>query len=254
MTAPAAEGGAIAEYLKSLGLTKYEALVYIALLQASGATATEIHELSGVPRASVYPVLERLSQKQLVWVSNTSPKRFNPVGPDKAIETLLRSVESDAARAKEGLNRLYSQSSLIERGDQELIWSIHRDDQIRVRLLEILQGAEESIRIIFYWDHLKAELMEKLISLKKEVEVEIITDGWTGHLPGHIRVVVKAPPKETQKETGGTWLAGVVFLIDRKKAMVVMGSRDNGFTALYSESVGFIRFFTMYWNFFSSWG
>ena len=56
MTEPTAQAGALAESLKSLGLTKYEALVYIALLQASGATATKIHELSGVPRASVYPV------------------------------------------------------------------------------------------------------------------------------------------------------------------------------------------------------
>ena len=44
------------------------------------------------------------------------------------------------------------------------------------------------------------------------------------------------------------------YSLTGKMAMVVMGSRDNGFTALYSESVGFIRFFTMYWNFFSNWG
>ena len=53
----------IAESLKSLGLTKYEALVYIALLKVAGATATEIHEISGVPRASVYRVLDRLTRK-----------------------------------------------------------------------------------------------------------------------------------------------------------------------------------------------
>ncbi|MDD1706106.1 MAG: TrmB family transcriptional regulator, partial [Methanoregulaceae archaeon] len=231
-----------------------EALVYIALLQASGATATEIHELSGVPRASVYPVLERLSQKQLVSVSNTSPKRFNPERPDEAIESLLRSVENDANRAKKVLNRIYSHSSRVDRGDQELIWSIHGDDHIRVRLLELLQAADKSIRIIFYWDHLKAELIEKLLSLKNDVRVEIITDGWTGPLPGQINVVVRAPPKETPREAGMKWLAGGVFIIDRKMAMVVMGSKDEGFTALYSESAGFIRFFTMYWNFFSNWG
>jgi sugar-specific transcriptional regulator TrmB len=253
MAEPAAQALTIAESLKSLGLTKYEALVYIALLQASGATATEIHELSGVPRASVYPVLERLSQKQLVSVSNASPKRFNPERPDEAIESLLRSVENDATRAKKVLNSIYSQSSRIDRGDQELIWSIHGDDHIRTRLLELLQGAEKSILIIFYWDHLKAELIEKLLSLKKEVRVEIITDGWTGPLPDQINVVIKAPPKETPRETGLKWLAGGVFIIDKKMAMVVMGSKDEGFTALYSESVGFIRFFTMYWNFFSNW-
>jgi len=50
----------IAESLKSLGLTRYEALVYIALLKNIDATATKIHEISGVPRATVYPVLDRL--------------------------------------------------------------------------------------------------------------------------------------------------------------------------------------------------
>ena len=77
----------IAESLKSLGLTKYEALVYIALLKVAGATATEIHEISGVPRASVYPVLDRLTQKNLVSVSNTSPKRFDAIAPDEGIRT-----------------------------------------------------------------------------------------------------------------------------------------------------------------------
>ena len=81
MVEPAAQAVAIAESLKSLGLTKYEALVYIALLQASGATATEIHELSGVPRASVYPVLERLSQKQLVFY--TAGKLYSVGGIDE---------------------------------------------------------------------------------------------------------------------------------------------------------------------------
>lgn len=75
------------ESLKSLGLTKYEALVYIGLLRMVGATATEVHEISGVPRASVYPVLDRLVQKELVSVSHTTPKRFDAVPPDQASRT-----------------------------------------------------------------------------------------------------------------------------------------------------------------------
>ncbi|WP_172673717.1 TrmB family transcriptional regulator [Methanogenium cariaci] len=80
----------IQEHLKSLGLTKYESLVYIALLQVDGATATEIHEISGVPRASVYPVLDKLSKKQLVNVTTTSPKRFAATPPDEPSTALLR--------------------------------------------------------------------------------------------------------------------------------------------------------------------
>jgi hypothetical protein len=93
-----------------------------------------------------------------------------------------------------------------------------------------------------------------LLSLKKEVKVEIITDGWAGPLPDRINIVIKAPPNVTPNKTGTDWLAGGVFLIDQRMAMVVMGSEEKGFTALYSESVGFVRLFTMYWNFFSHWG
>ena len=39
----------VIDCLKSLGLTKYEALVYIALLKLVSATASEIHEISEVP-------------------------------------------------------------------------------------------------------------------------------------------------------------------------------------------------------------
>jgi sugar-specific transcriptional regulator TrmB len=250
MAEPVSPAGSIAESLKSLGLTKYEALVYVALLQASGATATELHELSGVPRASVYPVLERLSQKHLVSVSNTTPKRFNPVKPDDAIDLLMRSIETDATRAKTDLSRVFAQAARPARGDQELIWSIHGDDQIRTRLLELLKDAQKSVQIIFYWDHLKQELVDTLLSLGDNVRVDIITDRFTAPVPDRIHVTLIIPPDSL---TAGKCLAGGVFIVDGKQGMVVMGSKEEGFTALYSEATGFIRFFTMYWNFFSSW-
>ncbi len=252
MAEPDSSGVSISESLKSLGLTKYEALVYVALLRASGATATELHELSGVPRASVYPVLERLSQKHLVSVSNTSPKRFNPVKPEEAIDHLMRSIETDATRAKKVLSQIHSQASRPHRGDQELIWSIHSDVHIRARLLELLQGAEESVRIIFYWDHMKQELIDTLISLKETVDVEIITDRWPSPIPPRIHISIKKPP-EVHGFDSGKCMAGGVFIVDGKQAMVLMGSKEEGYTALYSEAIGFIRFFSMYWNFFASW-
>lgn len=251
MAEPVSPGGSIADSLKSLGLTKYEALVYVALLQASGATATELHELSGVPRASVYPVLERLSQKHLVSVSNTTPKRFNPVKPDDAIDLLMRSIESDATKAKAELSRVFAEAARPPRGDQELIWSIHGDEQIRTRLLELLQGARSSVQIIFYWDHLKQELITTLLSLADTVRIDIITDRFPAPVPDRIHVTIRTLPEPHGVSTG-KYLAGGVFIIDGKQAMVVMGSKEEGTTALFSEATGFIRFFTMYWNFFSS--
>ena len=77
----------LVECLKSLGITKYEALVYIALLRVPSARATEIHETSGVPRASVYPVLDQLLEKNLVSVSQSTPKRFAAVSVEEAMSS-----------------------------------------------------------------------------------------------------------------------------------------------------------------------
>ena len=242
----------IAESLKSLGLTKYEALVYIALIRVAGATATEIHEISGVPRASVYPVLDRLVQKNLVSVSNTSPKRFNPVKPDDGIDSLMKSIKSDAARAREDLNRMYRKRSNMDRANQELIWSIYGEENIKVRLLDLISKAGESISIIFYWGRLRKEIREILEDMKERVSIELVTDYWDGPVPEGMNVWVKIPPEGHGHGSGKT-LAGGVFLIDKTKAMVIMGSMKEGTTALYSEASGFVRFFNMYWDFFSSW-
>ncbi|MBP1929323.1 sugar-specific transcriptional regulator TrmB [Methanolinea mesophila] len=242
----------IAESLKSLGLTKYEALVYIALLRVTGATATEIHEISGVPRASVYPVLDRLLQKNLVAVSHTTPKRFTSIPPDEGIDSLLKTVESDARQAKKILNKMYRERSSPDRGNQELIWSIYGNENIRVRLIDMISGAEDSVKIIFFHGFLKQEITEILSELAARISVEIITDQWDGQVPKGMNVHIKQGPKDHEQITPRSF-AGGVFLVDAKKSMVLMGSNEEGFTALYSESIGFLRFFSIYWNFFSAW-
>jgi len=241
----------LTESLKALGLTKYEALVYIGLLKVSGATATDIHEISGVPRASVYPVLDRLIQENLVSVSHSTPKRFEAVPPEDGIDHLLELVESDAARARKMLSRIYRDRSSGERGDQELIWSIYGDEHIRSRLIDLLQHAECSIDTIFFGGFLREEITAALIAKSGAVPIRVVTDRWDVPLPGKISVHVKSPP-ESLKNLKPSSVAGGVFLIDQRRAMVVMVSGGEGPTALYSESKGFVKFFSLYWELLSS--
>ena len=124
MKAPRDIPSDLLESLRSLGLTKYEALVYIGLLRVAGATATEIHEISGVPRASVYPTLDRLAQKELVSVSHTTPKRFDAIPPAQGIENLMRKIEMDAESALAALDVFYREKDAEYRGNQELVWTI----------------------------------------------------------------------------------------------------------------------------------
>jgi sugar-specific transcriptional regulator TrmB len=241
----------VAESLRSLGLTKYEALVYGGLLTVTGATATEIHEICGVPRASVYPVLDRLLQKNLVSVSNTTPKRFNAIPPDDGVSNLMHAVEKDAAYARRVLNELYRDRMGFERGDEELIWSSFGRKNITERLLDLIMSAGEVVQIISYGGFLSDDLMWGLKKVSGAVRSEIISDQQLSSSPG-ISMTVRTIPAGDESSSS-IKLSGGVFLIDSRKVMVVMDQKDGIATGLYSESAGFVRFFRVYWNFFHEW-
>lgn len=237
------------ESLKSVGLTKYEALVYIALLRVEGATATEIHEISGVPRASVYPVLDRLTQKNLVIVSHSTPKRFRATPPEEGIDNLLRQIEADAHAAKEELGEIYRQRVTAGEGVEELIWSIYGEEKIIVRLEELIAHAKSSIRIISSWQFLKGNIRTVMQAAKRGISVEIVSDQPSppGDCPASVRWIalpVLLRPAQPRVEN----LAGIC-IVDGEKALLVMGAKDAAPTALYSESAGFVNFFAHYWSF-----
>lgn len=245
------------ESLKSLGLTKYEALVYIGLLRMAGATATETHEISGVPRASVYPVLDRLAQKELVSVSHTTPKRFDAVPPDRGIENLMRRIEEDAESARTALNKFYREKDLEGRGNQELIWSIYGEENIKTRLADMFQSAEQSVEILASWHLLEGAVLALLEPIPDSVQVDIVTDCWKGDRPRGYTIRVHAPEtlsklhmphgKSLNHENSG------VFLVDDARALVWLGSANEQSSALYSESVGLIQFVRRYLTSVTEW-
>lgn len=241
----------VAEPLRSLGLTKYEALVYGGLLTVTGASATEIHEICGVPRASVYPVLDRLLHKNLVSVSNTTPKRFNAIPPDEGVSNLMHAVEKDAMHARKVLNELYRERMGFDRGDEELIWSSFGRDNITTRLLDQIMNAREEVQVISYGGFLTDDLVRGLKKRSEEVRIDIISDQQFPPTPGTSMTIRTVP----SGDEGGSSirLSGGVFLIDSRKVMVVMDQKDGIATGLYSESAGFVRFFKIYWNFFHEW-
>ena len=168
----------IQEHLKSLGLTKYESLVYIALLQVDSATATEIHEISGVPRASVYPVLDKLSKKQLVNISTTSPKRFAATPPEEAIDSLIARITQDSAAVKAELTAIYEERTGMNNAErQEIIWNIHGAENIGRRTIEIIRSAESEVAIISGTTTLTKPVQEAIGALDPKISVQIVTKG-----------------------------------------------------------------------------
>jgi sugar-specific transcriptional regulator TrmB len=173
---PASPGSArVIECLKSLGLTKYEALVYIALLKVVSATASEIHEISTVPRASVYPVLDQLQEKKLISVACSTPKRFAAFSPEEGVAIMMSRIERDAADAREILSAIHRERISHEQSSEELIWNVYGIENIRRKLTELITSASQDIRFITHPQIISPELRGILDNKAEHADVEIVT-------------------------------------------------------------------------------
>jgi HTH-type transcriptional regulator, sugar sensing transcriptional regulator len=120
--------------LKGIGMSEYEAKVFVILSALRVASAREIHEQTKIPRGRIYETLTSLAQKGFIVSSGKSPVRHSPVDVIQMSDRLKReSVES--------LEGLYQRLKALETEAPEPLmqgyklyteWT--RDNQIRMML------------------------------------------------------------------------------------------------------------------------
>ncbi len=81
------------ELLQEIGLNKYEAEAYYALLTQGPLTGYELGKRSQVPLSRSYDVLERLSQKGLALVQPGEPARYRALEPALFLSQVRSSME-----------------------------------------------------------------------------------------------------------------------------------------------------------------
>ncbi|MDO9325330.1 MAG: helix-turn-helix domain-containing protein [Methanoregula sp.] len=254
MRSPPISSARVIECLKSLGLTKYEALVYIALLKVVSATASEIHEISTVPRASVYPVLDQLQEKKLVSVARSTPKRFAALSPDEGVTIMMSRIERDAAEAREILSSIQRERISHEQSSEELIWNVYGIENIQTKLTEIIQTASHDIRIIAHPQIISPEIIEMLMNKAEHADVEIVAHQWEDSNAGKMRIYVKKHPDMPRElDRVKEMMAGGICIVDNQRVLVILGTGKEDSVALFSESEGFIRFFSRYYNLIVDW-
>jgi len=129
--------------MEELGLTQYEAQVFIALQQLGVASASEIGQATDVPRSQVYGTAESLEERGLVEVQQSSPIRYRPVGLDEAQQTLREQYETHQRNAFDYLESVQQQPHSAEQ--QEDIWTVRGPDRIDKRVEQLAADATERI-------------------------------------------------------------------------------------------------------------
>ncbi len=119
------------ETLVTVGLNKYEAQAYIALLKKNKATATEVAQRAGIPKQRIYDVLDNLQLKGLCGTHNGRPRNYIAFQPRQALQALhtyrKQQQAAENARHTKLINELVPSLNQMANGENGEIQSQGED-------------------------------------------------------------------------------------------------------------------------------
>ena len=162
--------------LERLGLSKYEARVFIALQKLGQGTARDVSQISDVPRSQVYGTAENLEARGLIEVQQSNPILYRPIEAEEAKSRLQASFVSDQETAFDYIETVRAK---FGDGDEERedIWTVHGREAIDGRVVRLLRDAKTSVLFAVRDEALLADDVETaLIETANEgVEVTVLS-------------------------------------------------------------------------------
>jgi sugar-specific transcriptional regulator TrmB len=157
MTAP--EHETQIEQLAGLGLTRYEAAAYLALLGRQGFTPAQVSAQAGVPRQRIYDVLASLAARGLCIERHEGQRLFRAVDPTAALPALLaeqqRQRETEAARQQAQAEQLIAALAPAFSAGSEVVDPLDYVDvlleprRVAERAVALAQAARREVLVCF---------------------------------------------------------------------------------------------------------
>ena len=221
---------AIISKLRGLGMSEYEAKVYLALLSAFPATAYEAAKASGVPTSKVYEVLGRLLEKGAVCLEDEgTTKRYVPLEPRELISRYRSSLETAISSLGDDLTTIKSGKGL------SYIWNITDHGYLTEKMKSMINAAKKTVLLSAWKQEYDAvgDLLARAV--KRKVKAAVVHFGPTD---SRLQQLFRHPIEDTlYHEKGGR---GVVLVVDASEvltATVYPGDRVEG---AWSKNSGFV--------------
>jgi sugar-specific transcriptional regulator TrmB len=170
----------IVDALKTLGLSEYQAKVYIAIIGYGSATASEISMASKVPQNKVYSVLKELEEQGLVFTGGEGKGAnvYRPNNPDFFIREMSIKYGNATGAARDFLIPLFERSS--EQHQSKSIWLLRGTSTVYAKLVEMILGAKEELILATdtLYDLKVARVVEAIKNRQKklsDLKVKVIT-------------------------------------------------------------------------------
>lgn len=136
--------------LQRLGLSKYEAAVFIALQKLGIGTASEVDRITDVPRSQVYGAADRLEELGLIEVQQSNPIQYRSVDLDEARERLRMRLEEEERHAFDHLETVRDECADDDE-TQVAVWTVQGAETINNRIVDLARETED--RVIFGADN-----------------------------------------------------------------------------------------------------
>jgi HTH-type transcriptional regulator, sugar sensing transcriptional regulator len=239
--------------LKRLGLSGYEAQVYIALLGETRAPASRVVRKSGVPQSKVYGALSSLVSRGFAELVLGDVKLYRGIPPQEAFDNYRRSVESTLDAAKADMDNLAQCAPDAPTSDPgNLGIRLIRSHQIRGVLDDAFDKAQFEILMVAKHPlvippdiEMDRRATSRGVKLRQIVERAVLDDPVHGGAVleeeaavGDIRFLDYVPMRFT--------------VIDRRVTMLALSEEDGATMALVVPNRGLVE--NMHSFFESMWG
>ena len=154
--------------LQQLGFSEYEARAYTALLQRSPVNGYELAKLSGLPRANIYGVLQKLEERgAVIRLDVPGGVQYAPLPAEELIQRLRRQFQETLDTTRQALSEISSPA------DYEYVGNTRGYPALLDHARALLSSAQERV-LLAIWPQEALNLAEALAQAEAR-GVEITT-------------------------------------------------------------------------------
>jgi sugar-specific transcriptional regulator TrmB len=221
--------------LQRLGLSKYEAGVFVALQRLGTGTAREVAAETDVPRSQVYGAAERLEERGLVEIQQASPMRYRPVSLEEARDRLRDRFERETDRAFDALATVHRE--VDSDGEQEAVWTVEGRSAVEGRVVSLVDRSTD--RVVYSGERalLPEAVVDALAGAAADgVEVVAVSaDDVESAFAGTGVTVHRLSEAFSERDAAG----GRLLVVDDDAVLVSIVSDAGEETAIWSADTGF---------------
>lgn len=226
--------------LKKMGLSGYEAQVYLALLGETRAPASRVVRKSGVPQSKVYGALTSLVERGFAEQVLGDVKLYRGIPPEQAFENYQRSVQESLAQSRSDMKELAVKAPDSPTDDPgSLGIRLVRSGQIVGVVNDAFDTVEKELLIAVKapmvmgpTTEIDQQMLKRGVQLRYVIDASILDDAVYGpqvlqnaeELEGRVRFVEAVPLR--------------FMVIDGKNAMIELAEEDNSTMGLVVPNKG----------------